>query len=157
MWPTEVSISPNHGDQCLPIVLRSGCDQASVSWLDTRAGDTLVAFTELSSLSGAMVLSRRTPSREDTPVNTFRLDQNYPNPIIADQGAAIRYTLGSDGYAVLRIVDMLGREVCLLADGYAASGEHVAAIRPGLLAPGEYICTLRYEGGIVSRTMIVIR
>ena len=58
-----------------------------------------------------------------------------PNPVA---GASVaRFTLDASGEVRVRVVDVLGREVSILASGARAAGEHTLALPTGL-TPGMY-------------------
>ncbi len=59
--------------------------------------------------------------RVSIPVS-YRLEQNYPNPF--NPSTTITYALAKPGLTVLKIYDVLGKEVRLLVDEYRAAGEH---------------------------------
>jgi hypothetical protein len=50
----------------------------------------------------------------------FALNQNYPNPF--NPTTTISFTLAQDGITVLRIFDILGREVATLANDMMKAG-----------------------------------
>ncbi len=52
----------------------------------------------------------------------FRLEQNYPNPF--NPSTTIEYYIPVSGPVSLKIVDVTGKEVALLVDGWQHSGRH---------------------------------
>ena len=77
-----------------------------------------------------------------------------PNP---SRGAArVSFTLAEPGIARVRVVDVLGREVAVLADGERAAGAHAVAL-PRRLASGVYVVTVEAGGVRASRTLTVVR
>ncbi|HWP83393.1 MAG TPA: S8 family serine peptidase [Bacteroidota bacterium] len=52
----------------------------------------------------------------------FSLDQNYPNPFNPE--TRITFGLPSDGFVMLKVFDMLGRELAVLARGQRTAGYH---------------------------------
>ncbi len=81
----------------------------------------------------------------------FSLMQNYPNPF--NPSTELRYTLPVDAHVRLRIFDVLGREVCTLADKFEPSG--YKSVRwdsrnnAGAEVPsGIYFCRLEARGTI---------
>lgn len=52
----------------------------------------------------------------------FALEQNYPNPF--NPSTTIRYALPKSARVMIRVYDMLGREVSLLKDDLVAAGTH---------------------------------
>ncbi|MGH7598966.1 MAG: FlgD immunoglobulin-like domain containing protein, partial [bacterium] len=53
---------------------------------------------------------------------SYRLEPNFPNPF--NPSTTITYTLAKPGLTVLKIYDVLGKEVRLLVDEHQAAGEH---------------------------------
>jgi hypothetical protein len=68
---------------------------------------------------------------EHIPVS-YRLDQNYPNPFwsaatsrfAGNPNTTITYALAEPGRTVLKIYDVLGKEIRRLVDAHQAAGEH---------------------------------
>ena len=77
-----------------------------------------------------------------------------PNP--ASGAATARFTLDASGEARVRLVDMLGREVAVLASGRHAEGEHAVAL-PGALSPGVYAVTVAAGERSATRLVTVVR
>ncbi len=86
---------------------------------------------------------------------SLELVQNHPNPFTAVTRMA--WSLPAGGPAVVRVLDMLGREVTTLADGFAGAGSHSTVFNAGTLPPGMYICQLLFRGQSVTRTMQLMR
>jgi hypothetical protein len=70
----------------------------------------------------------------------FSLDQPYPNPF--NPQTAIGFHLPRMGSVLLRVFDVLGREVARLAEGVRAPGYHVVEWEAGGQASGVYIIRL---------------
>ncbi len=81
------------------------------------------------------------------------LELSVPNP--ARSAAAVRYTLPASGPVRLAVVDVLGREVAVLAEGAQAAGSHEAHL--GGLAPGVYVLRMTAGAATSSRTITVVR
>lgn len=79
----------------------------------------------------------------------------WPSPV--QRAATVRYTLGAAGAARVSVLDVLGREVALLADGPAASGAHEARLDAAGLAPGLYVVRVAAGGTVAVRTVVVVR
>ena len=85
---------------------------------------------------------------------------NNPNPF-TDQ-TSITYKLEVEGQVSLIIYDMSGRKTRTLVDGYQHAGIHEAlwdgADEGGTqLESGIYICTLRTDGQLISKKILMIR
>ncbi|MCI0692803.1 T9SS type A sorting domain-containing protein [candidate division KSB1 bacterium] len=81
------------------------------------------SFTSTSAETLTVSPSVRVEDRAGTAVPvSYRLEQNYPNPF--NPSTTISYALAKPGVTVLKIYDVLGKEVRLLLDEYQATGEH---------------------------------
>ena len=77
-----------------------------------------------------------------------------PNP--SRGSARVSFVLPEPGIARVRVVDVLGREVAVLADGERAAGRHTVAL-PARLAAGVYVVTVEAGDARASRTLTVVR
>jgi hypothetical protein len=121
----------------------------------------IVAFVE-NDAERMVVQCAQAPVPAQTPVveqeageglpASFRLSQNYPNPF--NPQTEIEYTLPRDERVELRIYNVAGAEVAVLADGRRAAGPHSVRWDAGDLASGVYFC--RMQAGGVSRTVKMV-
>jgi len=74
------------------------------------------------------------------PPQVYTLYQNYPNPF--NPTTNISYELSNDSRVSLRIYDILGREVMMLADEQQPAGYYQKTINAKRLASGVYIYRL---------------
>ena len=65
---------------------------------------------------------------------------NYPNPF--NPTTTIRFALPKDSHVVLKVYDMLGREVATLVDGETPAGYHEVKLDGTNLGSGIYLCRL---------------
>jgi hypothetical protein len=95
------------------------------------------------------------PSIDDLP-ESFALYRNYPNPF--NPSTQISFSLPSDGYASLRVYNILGQEVAALIDGYLTAGRHSVTFEPGnVLSSGVYVYELRYNNRVAVNKMILMK
>jgi hypothetical protein len=85
----------------------------------------------------------------------FALDQNYPNPF--NPSTAIRFALPSPGRAVLKVYDILGKEVRTLADGEMAAGMHSVVFDATGLGSGMYLYRLQSGDYLETRRMLLLK
>jgi hypothetical protein len=85
----------------------------------------------------------------------YRLYASYPNPF--NPATTIRYTLADRRSTVLKVYDMLGREVAVLVNGDLDPGEHTVQFNGERLASGLYICRMTAGGYTALTTMILQR
>jgi hypothetical protein len=76
-----------------------------------------------------------------TPPTTYELFQNYPNPF--NPTTKIEYQLPSAGMIILKIYDVLGREVVSLVNEQQEAGYHQSLFDAHRLASGTYIYRLQ--------------
>ncbi len=81
--------------------------------------------------------------------------QVSPNPF--NPTTAISYQLSGFSHVSLRIYDIGGRLVTMLADGWFEAGLHIATFDGQDLAAGIYLYRLEAEGQIVSGKMVMVR
>ncbi len=97
---------------------------------------------------------------QNAPV-VFQLMQNYPNPF--NPTTTINYQLANSSHVVLKVYDILGREVATLVSGLQAAGSHSIVFNASNIASGVYFCRLSATGqdGAVSyassRKMILMK
>ena len=108
----------------------------------------LTATDSTGTVDGGVIVT----GAEDAP--TAGLSLAVASPTRA--GAAVRYAVPTDGPVRLVVVDVLGREVAVLADGERAAGAHTARLN-GAHAPGADVVRLTTPGGASSRRVTDVR
>jgi hypothetical protein len=78
-------------------------------------------------------------------VTSYALEQNYPNPF--NPTTTIRYQLPNAGHVMLKVYDMLGREVATLVDEMKEIGFYSVTFDGARLASGTYIARLTAQSG----------
>jgi hypothetical protein len=102
-------------------------------------------------------LSGQTTVKEESSLipNTFRLEQNYPNPF--NPSTKISFALAHKGNVVLKVYDILGKEVATLVDRVYDAGSYTTKWNGSSFAGGLYFYTLRTSGFIETRKMILVK
>jgi photosystem II stability/assembly factor-like uncharacterized protein len=85
----------------------------------------------------------------------FYLFQNYPNPF--NPKTIIEYQLPLNSYVILKIYDMLGREVATPVSKLESAGTHKVVFNGNNLASGIYFYTLRAGDFEASKKMILLK
>jgi len=75
--------------------------------------------------------------------SSFLLHQNYPNPFNAS--TRIRFDIPQAGYVILRVFDLLGREVARLVDGESTPGRFEIPFDASELSSGVYFYRLEVQ------------
>jgi len=92
------------------------------------------------------------------PVNNtpdkFELKQNYPNPF--NPSTSIEFSLNKAAYVSLKVFDVLGRQVAVLADEYRLSGSHKVSYDAGRLSSGVYYYTLKTNNGYSETKKMIL-
>ncbi len=70
----------------------------------------------------------------------FKLEQNYPNPF--NPTTTITFSIPNYSRVVLKIFDILGREIKVLTDGYFDGGEYKVEFNANNLSSGVYFYQL---------------
>jgi photosystem II stability/assembly factor-like uncharacterized protein len=96
---------------------------------------------------------------ESRQPETF-LFQNYPNPFNPD--TEIQYTVRKTSHVILKIYDLLGKEILTLFDGHVDKGIHSirwnARNRENIpVSSGIYVYRLIVDQGVLQRKMTLIR
>ncbi|MDH7515101.1 MAG: T9SS type A sorting domain-containing protein [Bacteroidota bacterium] len=85
----------------------------------------------------------------------LELAQNYPNPFSST--TTFEYAVPAEGRVLLRVLDLLGREVAVLADGLHGAGRHAVEWNAAALPSGMYLCRLESDGQTVTRMVNLVR
>ncbi len=73
--------------------------------------------------------------------NKFILSQNFPNPF--NPATAIKYSIPTSGLVMLKVYDVLGREVATLVNEDKPAGNYQVEFNAANLASGVYFYTLQ--------------
>ncbi|MDI6804910.1 MAG: T9SS type A sorting domain-containing protein [Bacteroidota bacterium] len=95
-----------------------------------------------------------------TPPERFELYQNYPNPF--NPLTIVNYQLPIDNWVMLKVYDVLGREVATLVDEFKEAGYHHVVIEGTNYSSGIYFyqMTFKDQSGkttIARKKMVLIR
>ncbi|MBI3194212.1 MAG: T9SS type A sorting domain-containing protein, partial [Ignavibacteriae bacterium] len=86
---------------------------------------------------------------------TFKLGQNYPNPF--NPSTTINYSLAATTPVVVKVFDMLGREVETLVNGLQQSGTYTLSFSPKNLPSGIYYYRLTTNTFVETKTMMYVK
>jgi len=85
----------------------------------------------------------------------FELEQNYPNPFNPE--TTIRYSLPVADQVSLKVVDILGRDVANLVDGYQPAGAHSVTFNAANQASGVYFYRLQSRTRTITKKMLHLK
>lgn len=86
----------------------------------------------------------------------FILSQNYPNPVI-NNNTTIEVFIPDEGNLNLRLFDLAGRQMRILADNNYSKGKYSFSLNTSTLFPGIYYCNAIYKGKQQTIKIVVIR
>ena len=87
--------------------------------------------------------------------NEFALHANYPNPFNPE--TTISFNVGTRSRVVLRVYDLLGREIAKLVDRRLSPGEHSVNFSGSDLASGVYLVNMQADGFSATRRMVLMK
>ena len=121
-----------------------------LAMLDSQNGWLLGDYGVFKTSNGGVTSVRAGHSKKP---ESFVLYQNYPNPF--NPATMIRFDLPKASFVVLKIHDILGREVETLVHRTMAAGAHEFAWRPNQLASGVYFYQLKVGDWSQIRRLIL--
>lgn len=83
----------------------------------------------------------------------FELSQNYPNPF--NPTTVIKFAIPTESKVTVKVFDILGREVAVLANESFAAGRHNLEFNASGLTSGAYFYTISTEGADGSKNQAV--
>ncbi len=114
-------------------------------------GESQPSLAKGSKASGMIANAAQT---NGTLPTEFSVSQNYPNPF--NPTTIIKYQLPKDSYVALKLYDILGREVKVLADGMKVAGYHEVSLDASRLSSGVYLYSLKAgEFNAVKRLLLL--
>ncbi len=85
----------------------------------------------------------------------FNLSQNYPNPF--NPSTEIKVALHSSGVMSLKIYNVLGQLVDVVAQGFKPAGDYVYNVNMDRFASGVYFYTLRKGSNVMTKKMLLLK
>jgi hypothetical protein len=85
----------------------------------------------------------------------FKLGQNYPNPF--NPSTSISYQLATNGLVMLRVFDVLGREVETLVNERQSAGTHSVTFSAGNLPSGTYFYGLQAGNFCAAKKLLLLK
>ena len=117
----------------------------------------LLGSTTVDSAMGIYVLNNLITKviSKGSSVTEFKLKQNFPNPF--NPTTTIIYALPTDELVVLKIYDILGREVTTLVNEIKQAGTYSVSFNASNLASGIYFYTISAGNFHQTKKMLLIR
>jgi len=115
-----------------------------------------ILITKTDSSGNSVLLGIKHTSSEIQ--NSFNLKQNYPNPF--NSQSKIEFDLIKSGNVILKISDILGKEIEILFNGYLEKGNHSFDFKPkSNLSSGVYFYTIEFKtpsGKIIKSKKLIL-
>jgi glucuronoarabinoxylan endo-1,4-beta-xylanase len=122
-------------------------DLTNNSFTSTLEGRSVTTFVTTNTSTGAKPL--------DSPIpQSFSLEQNYPNPF--NSSTVISFSLPSKSSVILRVFDMMGREVATLVNEELAAGNHYLQWDASDVSSGVYFYRLRTNTGYMQTKKLLL-
>ena len=93
---------------------------------------------------------------DDLP-KTFSLFQNYPNPFNPATTIQFAVPRTNSEHITLKVFNVLGVEIETLFDGRLSEGVHTISFKPRLISSGIYYYTLRSDGFVETKRMVLLK
>ncbi len=153
-----------------PITLRRPLPEGWPSAVVTQSGHSrYTRIVEVNSIqyiqfdvvpdSGAVLISKSNLSDLQNHggfmVPAAALSQNYPNPF--NPTTTIKFQIPNSNFTTLKVYSVLGEEVAVLLEENLPAGEHTAQFSAINLASGVYFYSLRGQGFLLQRKMLLLR
>jgi hypothetical protein len=132
----------------LPGYANASAPTASVSYTQTGSPQYATVNLAMSMVTSVAEAGATTPE-------TFALSQNYPNPF--NPSTSISYQLPATAKVDLRVYDVLGREVAVLASGVQNAGEHTVKFDAISLSTGVYFYRLSAGSAMETKKMLLMK
>jgi len=134
-----------------------------ISWsgyIPTNVGGRDPAVIKLPDGRYMMILVGMSPTTgvaeaTETTVASFSLHQNYPNPF--NPATTISFDLPLSSFVLLKVFDVLGREVSTLVSGELPAGTHSLLWNATDLPSGVYFSRLQAESFIGTKKLVLLR
>lgn len=85
----------------------------------------------------------------------FALTNNYPNPF--NPSTIIKFSLNKPGEMSLKIYNVLGQLVKVVAGGYKPAGEYTCDVDMSDFASGVYFYALRQDSNVITKKMLFLK
>jgi hypothetical protein len=148
-WGTDTRLTNNTADSFYPSIAVSS-SVVHVVWLDIRDGNWEIYYKRnpTGNPIGIQNISTEIPS-------SYSLSQNYPNPF--NPTTIISFQLSLAGQVVLKVYDVMGREVQTLVNESLKPGTYEASFDGSSLNSGVYFYRLTTENYSETKKMILMK
>ena len=121
----------------------------------TTTLDYSTSYTASASFTLAPENVTSVESSNNNVVKTFELAQNYPNPF--NPTTNISYSIPYSSKVVLKIFNILGKEVATLVNSEQTSGNHIVVFDGSKLASGVYFYQINAGNFVATKKLILMK
>jgi hypothetical protein len=125
----------------------AGSDAGAI-WVGFDGANKKLYFDRYSAVTGISHNGNNIP-------NSFSLGQNYPNPF--NPSTKIDFAIPQAGFVMLKVYDMLGREVESLVNKDMKPGTYTVTLDASRYATGIYFYKLLSGGFVETRKMVLVK
>jgi glucuronoarabinoxylan endo-1,4-beta-xylanase len=123
-------------------------DLANNSFTATLEGRSITTFVSTKSSTGVRPFGSPTPQ-------SCGLEQNYPNPF--NPNTTIQFSIVNPQFTILKVYDVLGREVATLVDKEVGPGTYEVVWDPTGSSSGVYLYRLQSGKFVETKRMLLLR
>jgi hypothetical protein len=150
IWPQEFSVFSNPSEAYSPVVASDNNGGAIIAYWTTLGG----IYAQHTGRVGKVGVITSVNNGKAIP-SELAIDQNYPNPF--NPTTTVRIVVNKAQPVVLRIYDVLGREVATLLKGNLTQGNYEVKWDGSGFASGIYFYTLVAGQRSTTRKMVLLR
>lgn len=125
-----------------------------VTAIDNQALESVPSDSVIAVVTGGGI-QKRIAERDQAIPSEYLLKTNYPNPY--NPTTTINYQLPIKGFVMLKIYDILGREVATLVNEQKDPGSYSVNFDASRLASGVYIYQIRANDYVNSKKMLLLK
>ena len=125
----------------------------SPGWFYLTASDSTIGVYVIRTYV-SLVTDVARQETESAPT-TYSLSQNYPNPF--NPTTTIKFQIAKDGFASLKVYDILGNEIKTLVNSYINRGSYNVEFNGAGLASGIYFYKLQTDGYTEVKKLMLLK
>jgi len=112
-------------------------------------------FTSTGSYSVSDILVANSHSEVSLSASEFKLSTAYPNPF--NPVTSLSFDMPQEGLASVKVYNLMGQQVAVLADGNYAQGTHELRWNASNLSSGMYIAKAIYAGQVSTQKLVLMK
>jgi hypothetical protein len=150
-----VAISTALQSQYYPVIVSAGAGGAIITWEDSRNGNDHDLYAQQVNANGQLGVVTEVRNDVAALPESFRLEQNYPNPF--NPVTNFQFSIANSQLTILKVYDVLGREVATLVNEVRESGMHIVQWNAGGVASGVYFYRIQAGSFVETKKLLVLR